>query len=161
MYQFTAAHKSLPLPTYAQVTHLGNGRTVLVRINDRGPFKDDRIIDLSYAAARKLGMIEAGTAQVEIVALNPGGAEPRPVVTQTSGIYLQLGAFGSRENALSLLQRLRNQGISDAHLSTGLSNAAQTVHRVRVGPFVNAELAEELAARIVLMGFEHPRVIFD
>lgn len=71
MYTMTAAHKSLPIPTYARVTHLSNGRSIVVKINDRGPFIDDRIIDLSYAAAKALDIIETGTAPVEVVALPP------------------------------------------------------------------------------------------
>ncbi len=71
MYGMTAAHKSLPLPTYVRVTHLANGRSVVLRVNDRGPFVEDRIIDVSFAAATKLGMATAGTARVEVVALDP------------------------------------------------------------------------------------------
>lgn len=78
MYQMTAAHKSLPLPTYVRVTHLGNGRSVVLRVNDRGPFVGDRIIDLSFAAATKLGMAEQGTAQVEVVALDPAARDRAP-----------------------------------------------------------------------------------
>ena len=78
MYLMTAAHKSLPLPTYVRVTHLGNGRSVILRVNDRGPFVDDRIIDLSFAAATKLGMAEIGTAQVEVVALDPPARDRGP-----------------------------------------------------------------------------------
>ena len=78
MYQMTAAHKSLPLPTYVRVTHLGNGRSVVLRVNDRGPFVEDRIIDLSFAAASKLGMATIGTAQVEVVALDPPARDRTP-----------------------------------------------------------------------------------
>ena len=78
MYQMTAAHKSLPLPTYVRVTHLANGRSVVLRVNDRGPFVDDRIIDLSFAAATKLGMAAAGTGRVEVVALDPPARERTP-----------------------------------------------------------------------------------
>ena len=78
MYRMTAAHKSLPLPTYVRVTHLANGRSVVVRVNDRGPFVQDRIIDLSFAAASKLGMAAIGTARVEVVALNPPARDRRP-----------------------------------------------------------------------------------
>jgi len=78
MYQMTAAHKSLPLPTYVRVTHLANGRSVVLRVNDRGPFVEDRIIDLSFAAATKLGMAEQGTAQVEVVALDPAARDRAP-----------------------------------------------------------------------------------
>jgi rare lipoprotein A len=72
MYAMTAAHTILPIPSYARVTHLGNGRSVIVRINDRGPFRNDRIIDLSYAAAHRLGVVQAGSARVEVEALLPG-----------------------------------------------------------------------------------------
>ena len=78
MYLMTAAHKSLPLPTYVRVTHLGNGRSVVLRVNDRGPFVEDRIIDLSFAAASKLGMAAIGTAQVEVVALDPPARDRTP-----------------------------------------------------------------------------------
>ncbi len=78
MYLMTAAHTSLPLPTYVRVTNLGNGRSVILRVNDRGPFVDDRIIDLSFAAATKLGMAEMGTARVEVVALDPPASDRTP-----------------------------------------------------------------------------------
>jgi rare lipoprotein A len=78
MYLMTAAHKSLPLPTYVRVTHLANGRSVVLKVNDRGPFVDDRIIDLSFAAATKLGMAAIGTARVEVVALDPPARERSP-----------------------------------------------------------------------------------
>ena len=78
MYQMTAAHKSLPLPTYVRVTNQENGRSVVLRVNDRGPFVEDRIIDLSYTAATKLGMAEQGTARVEVVALDPPARDRTP-----------------------------------------------------------------------------------
>ena len=78
MYLMTAAHKSLPLPTYVRVTHLGNGRSVVLRVNDRGPFVEDRIIDLSFTAATKLGMADSGTARVEVVALDPPARDRTP-----------------------------------------------------------------------------------
>ncbi len=78
MYQMTAAHKSLPLPTYVRVTNLENGRSVVLRVNDRGPFVEGRIIDLSYAAATRLGMADQGTARVEVVALDPPARDRAP-----------------------------------------------------------------------------------
>ncbi len=91
MYAMTAAHKNLPIPTYVRVTHLGNGRSIVVKVNDRGPFSKQRVIDLSYAAARKLDMLKAGTAAVEVVALPPyqylADARPTPsppLVLQTT-----------------------------------------------------------------------------
>jgi rare lipoprotein A len=76
MYAMTAAHKTLPLPAYVRVTNLQNGRTVVVRVNDRGPFVDNRIIDLSYTAAAKLDMVRNGTAFVEVRSIDPNGIEP-------------------------------------------------------------------------------------
>jgi rare lipoprotein A len=76
MYQMTAAHKTLPIPTYVRVTNMENGRSVVVRVNDRGPFIEGRIIDLSLVAAQKLDMVRNGTARVEVVALDPPARGP-------------------------------------------------------------------------------------
>src|SRR5690606_1206077 len=97
MYGMTAAHKTLPLPTYAKVTNLKNGKSIIVRINDRGPFHDDRVIDLSYAAASKLGILENGTADVEVHAIDS------PVTIEEN--YLQVGAFSNRDNAKQLADK--------------------------------------------------------
>lgn len=82
MYAFSAAHKTLPLPSYARVTNLANGKSVVVRVNDRGPFHPGRVIDLSYAAAVKLGVNRTGTARVEVRALTPGDAAPATQMAQ-------------------------------------------------------------------------------
>lgn len=161
MHRLTAAHRSLPLPTYAEVTHLGNGRKVVVRINDRGPFKDDRIIDLSFAAARALGMVTAGTAEVEVRALVPEDlATDRPLVETAEHLYLQLGAFTERANAVALLQRLREvEGMPRPEVVVEKAEATP-VHRVRVGPLANAEHADALIAELTLRGLDRPLVIF-
>ena len=103
MYAMTAAHKTLPLPTYVRVTHLENGRSAVVRVNDRGPFHPGRIIDLSYAAAVKLGVAEAGSGPVEVRAIGPGeGGRSRPAPPAASGplrYFVQLGAYGNERNA--------------------------------------------------------------
>ena len=110
MYAHTAAHKTLPFNTRVRVTHLGTGAYTEVRINDRGPFVKDRIIDLSLAAARELDMVRTGTAEVRIEVIQPGDPPP---------IYLvQVGAFENRANALRLLERLRAAGFA-AELETG------------------------------------------
>ncbi len=102
LYGMTAAHRTLPLPTYAKVTNLANGRHVIVKINDRGPFHDDRLIDLSYAAAQKLAIDGTGTVEVEAI---------HPDIPISSNIfYLQLGAFQSRQNAQKLAQRVQAYG---------------------------------------------------
>ena len=112
MYAFTAAHRLLPLGTYVLVTNLENGRRVVVRINDRGPFVPGRIIDLSYAAARALGMVEKGVARVRVVALAEGRPGPRGIVftrlpsLRRGEFYLQVGSFKNYANAVRLRERL-------------------------------------------------------
>ena len=102
LYAATAAHKTLPIPCYAQVTNLENGRSITVRVNDRGPFHSERLIDLSYGAAVKLGYMEQGTARVRVEVLNIAGVDDRRDVPQGSYRYLQLGAFSSEASALRL-----------------------------------------------------------
>ena len=112
MYAMTAAHPTLPLPSYARVTNLENGKSVIVRLNDRGPFLSDRIIDLSYTAAYKLGILAGGSGQVEVESIIPNGAQDVLTASQSSlslpvadsnaemnMVYLQLAAFGSSDNA--------------------------------------------------------------
>ena len=159
MYEMTAAHRTLPLPTYARVTNLENGRAVIVRINDRGPFHDDRIIDLSYAAARRLGFTRQGIARVEVRALTPGEAE-QPKVVSGRALYLQAGAFSQLPNAFATVDRLRGAGISDVFLFTDRSGSAP-VHRVRVGPVDDEWTAEQLKRRIAGLGFDTPRLLFE
>lgn len=113
MYAMTAAHKTLPLPSYVEVTNKDNGRSVVVRVNDRGPFHQGRIIDLSYTAAWKLDLIKKGTAPVSIRVITPGKRLP-PTTTESTpspsqNSYIQLGLFSSRENASALKQRLADQ----------------------------------------------------
>lgn len=172
MYEMTAAHKSLPLPTYVRVRNLRNDRTIIVRVNDRGPFAHNRIIDLSYAAALKLDMIGTGTSMVEVDAITfdePAGErptrrtptpaptpravtpEPRqatPSNSNTHRIYVQIGAFGSRENADRRLVVLRNGGIGAASVLEDTS-VQPVLYRVRMGPIQGVDqydmLVEELA----------------
>ena len=197
MYAMTAAHTILPIPSYARVTNLQNNKSVVVRINDRGPFHSDRLIDLSYTAAYKLGVLGGGRALVEIESINPDAGTPTtptvaaapvaipvpavppavsvtPVVTaptpaatplpssaepaaatapvvavtteQKAGLFLQLGAFGSQDNADSYLARLRSQ----------VEWLAPTLHvypkdglfRVHAGPYANQADARAAADRI-------------
>jgi rare lipoprotein A len=148
MYGMSAAHKTLPIPSYARVTNLGNGRSVVVRINDRGPFHSDRVIDLSYAAAYRLGYIQAGSATVEVESLDPrqptvAAAKP---VAPADGVYLQVGAFSSRENAEDLRARVARE-------LTWLSEQVQVLAsgglwRLRVGPYGTSDAARSVAERI-------------
>jgi len=158
MYAMTAAHPTLPIPSYARVTNPANGRSVVVRINDRGPFHTDRIIDLSYTAAWKLGYAEAGSARVEVESILPGGdsrgapaarAEPKPEPEQKAepkGVFLQLGAFSAREAAENFRVRVY-------HELTWLSQPIQvvsggTVYRLFLGPYASQDEARAIADRI-------------
>lgn len=165
MYGMTAAHKTLPLPAYVQVTHLGNGRSVILRVNDRGPFKDGRIIDLSYTAAAKLGILKAGTAFVEVRALTPG--EPAPGETaaaaaapQPSALFVQAGAFGTEANASKLSGRLRAQGISNSFVRQDQLNG-QPLYRVRVGPIPSVPEFDRVLARLKALGIADARLAAD
>ncbi len=142
MYAFSAAHKTLPLPTYARVTNLENGKSVVVRINDRGPFHENRLIDLSYAAAVRIGIWPQRHRVVEVRAIDPTHPDaappppmPKAVTAQadTARIYLQLGAFGDRANAERVADAARRGGIDHVDIESADVNG-HTVHRVRVGP---------------------------
>jgi rare lipoprotein A len=161
MYAMTAAHKTLPIPAYARVTNLKNGRSVVVRINDRGPFVGNRIIDLSYTAAHKLGMTQAGTAFVEVEVITPGslseaarGVAPAPATATLAppALYLQAGAFGVSGNAAQLAERLRNAGV--ANVLVRQPDATASLYRVRVGPIPDVASFDILAAQIARLGIE-------
>ncbi|MBI4193697.1 MAG: septal ring lytic transglycosylase RlpA family protein [Betaproteobacteria bacterium] len=189
MYGMTGAHTTLPIPSYARVTNLSNGRSVIVRINDRGPFIGERLIDLSYAAAYRLGLVADGSSVVEVESIRPGdavaatsasapaqrsavppvnvaapepdpeaaplpAAEPQPAVAvpqipltvAENGIYLQLGAFASRENAENYLTRLRLQV---AWLAERLQVYPRDgLFRVRAGPYASQAEARQIAERV-------------
>lgn len=147
MYAMTAAHKSLPLPSYARVTRLDNGRSVVVRVNDRGPFHRGRIIDLSYAAAAKLGMLGAGSAEVEVVAIDPLEAPAAP-----SESWLQIAAYSDPINAVVMKEELARHGHRDAQILID-EGAGEAVHRVVLGPFVDVALAESTRSRLKAAGF--------
>jgi len=154
MYAMTAAHKSLPLPSFARVTNLDNGRSVVVRVNDRGPFHDGRVIDLSYAAAVKIGIREAGLGRVEVRALTPHGAPPAPALSG-SGQYLQVGAFSVHANAERALTRLHAAGVGAAILSDGVTSDGHRVWRLRV-PVDTGNVAA-LTRRIKRLGLGTPQ----
>lgn len=165
MYAFSAASTTLPLPSYARVTNLETGKSVIVRVNDRGPFHDNRLIDLSYAAAVKIGVYPKGTGLVEVQGIDPSrsGRELPPVAVVPSahpGIYLQVGAFSDRDNARRLAQRLREANLGAVQVSDALSNG-QHVLRVRVGPLDGVDRADQISSRIEHMGLPRPQVAVD
>ncbi len=180
MHRMTAAHRSLPLPTYVEVTNLENGRRAVVRVNDRGPFHDNRIIDLSFAAARRLNIVGRGTGLVEVRALVPGGmprfvppaAAAQPVAALRSAeppaavparaprLYLQAGAFSDRSNATRLRARLASLASVTVTVEESVSGG-QRMHRVRLGPLTGVDEADRLTADIVAAGMDLPRIVIE
>ncbi len=181
MYEMTAAHPTLPIPSYARVTNVANGKSVIVRINDRGPFLHERIMDLSYAAAYKLGFINTGSAEVEVESIAAGSApaaggvetaavkvEPltvtpiapvaAPIPVDTVGssngkIFLQLGAFKSAQGAESFLAKMNAElGDSGKQLKLYEKNGLTRVH---LGPYANESEARDAASKLASkLGFK-------
>jgi rare lipoprotein A len=149
MYAVSAAHKALPLPTVVKVTNLDNGRSIVIRVNDRGPFHDDRLIDLSYAAARALGFETQGTAPVVVEALDEVNHPELARREHLESYYLQVGAFKVLQGANSLLRE-----VSDAlpeHVPARILTSetqAGVLYKVWVGPMESVEEEERIAARI-------------
>ena len=162
MYGMTAAHKTLPLPCYARVTNLSNGKSVVVRINDRGPFVANRLIDLSWTAAAKLDMVRQGTALVEVRVLSPGQSDvlTRASETPPPAFYVQAGAFASAENAQRLQDRMRRGGIEHTLIVPLLSGKAK-LYRVRVGPVASVAEFDRIAARLNSLGIPDVRLAND
>ena len=174
MYGMTAAHKTLPLPCYARVTNLANGRSIVVRINDRGPFVANRIVDLSYTAATQLDLVRNGTAFVELRTVGPAAvADATPGVAATPPIlvapptaamplalYIQVGAYSEQDNAQRVIDRLRTAGVSQV-LSVPSTTGGRTLRRVRVGPIATVEEFDRLAVRLAGLGYGEARLATD
>ncbi|HKQ16680.1 MAG TPA: septal ring lytic transglycosylase RlpA family protein [Steroidobacteraceae bacterium] len=161
MYAMTAAHKTLPLPAYVQVTNLRNGKSVVVRVNDRGPFKDGRIIDLSYTAASKLDMLKEGTTFVEVRALTPEqkAAPPTPPpIPQV--LFVQAGAFATEANATRLLERLRTQGVEKSFVREDTVDG-RVLYRVRVGPIPSVNEFDRVLVRLRSLGLADAQLAAD
>lgn len=159
MYAMTAAHKTLPLPTYVRVTNLGNGKSVVVRVNDRGPFKKGRIIDLSYAAAAKLDMLRDGTAFVDVKALVPGEITP-PDEHAATTMFVQAGAFSEQVNAEQLIKKLHTQGYADSFIRNDVVNG-RSLYRVRIGPISSVSEFDTLIAQLKSLGIMDARLALD
>ena len=174
MYAMTAAHKTLPLPSYVRVTHLKNGRSVIVKVNDRGPFHQGRIIDLSYAAAKKLGVTATGTAAVEVIALNPKTYNKqqgyqaklnKPSVLSTYPakpnfkLFLQIGAFKEQINAEKLKRRLSRM-FKQQQIHSNFSTE-QKVFRVRIGPLSSITVADKLSVYLNNKGLPTTKIVID
>ena len=205
MYAMTAAHKTLPLPTYARVTNKKNGRSIIVRINDRGPFHDNRIIDLSYAAATKLGIVTLGTGLVEVRAIDPRASQaasraaqsqqkssqakaklpedvvdvaspaasveiiepetttPASSVTSTEsevGIFIQIGAFRSKENAYKLRNQYQAYQLGKLEVDEETLEGA-AIYKVRIGPLSTVEQADATVAKLNDLGHKEYKLVFQ
>jgi len=170
MFAMTAAHKTLPLPTYLEVINLRNNKRVIVKANDRGPFHANRIIDLSYAAATRLGIAASGTGLVEIRALNPVAPESvtppakSTIVTDKTTVepnmYLQIGAFSSQDNAKRLHNKLHSAAFDRTSITTA-NPAGNTVYRVRIGPLSTVDEADQLVDQLAALGINEARVVID
>src|SRR5690554_5773623 len=188
MYTMSAAHKSLRLPSYARVTNLDNGRSVVVRVNDRGPFHGNRLIDLSWAAAKKLDFLDKGTARVEVAAItvtqdgamtlagrpwSPAGAvaavsdsdesaivEDQAPPLEGSALFVQLGSFSQAAPARQLEQAVRERTGKPVRVRE-ITTASGEFHRVQVGPFVDAADAERALELLASEGFRQALVLTD
>jgi rare lipoprotein A len=171
MYAFSAAHKSLPIPSFLQVTNLDNDQSLVVRVNDRGPFHGDRLIDLSYAAALKLGYADRGTARVALRSIVVDGlergdsrAQPKlPIIRSSSSDkkYLQVGAFASRESAQERAADVARVTSRSPTISSIKTATGQVLHRVRIGPLSNNLEATEVSDRVVAADLGTPYVIIE
>ncbi len=142
MCQFSAAHKTLPIPSYARVTRLDTGESVIVRVNDRGPFHEGRVIDLSFAAASKLGINRTGTAKVEVEAISASESMPPPVVLpESQKTYLQVASFSREDNADALKERLQAAGLDHVQVKKHRLDG-DPVWRVRIGPLGDNEMRQ-------------------
>ncbi|MBT4759557.1 MAG: septal ring lytic transglycosylase RlpA family protein [Nitrosomonadales bacterium] len=151
MYEMTAAHKTLPLPCYVKVTNLKNKKTVIVRVNDRGPFVKDRIIDLSYAAADRLEIIEKGSELVKVELINPDNT----IKVSNINIYIQAGLFSDEKNANNLIEKIKKLGTVENERIKKIQN--DNKFQVLIGPFEDQQIAknkkDELSENFFINGF--------
>ena len=171
MYEVSAAHKSLPIPSFLKVTNLDNNRSIVVRVNDRGPFHGDRIIDLSYAAAVKLGYADRGTARVELEAIVVKGDAPRERIEQLqlarvgggkiANQYLQVGAYSMRGSAQEVAKQLQGLTRQPVRIEEVRSSQGQTLHRVRIGPLSDLTEVDMLKARVASANLGTPYTVSD
>lgn len=172
MYAMTAAHKKLPIPSYVRVTNLNNGHSVVVRVNDRGPFHDGRIIDLSYAAAQRLGFVAQGTAPVEVEIIAPdapasvalqtvsdeGHAGPPADNAAAGAAFLQVGAFSTE--AAARVQADRVSGLTEQTVQV-LASSEDQLYRVRVGPFTDTIQLHEVQELLRRGEISQAHIIYD
>ena len=169
MYQVSAAHKSLPIPSFLRVTNLDNNRSIIVRVNDRGPFHGNRIIDLSYAAALKLGYADIGTARVQLDSIiteklssgsvSRGNIESKALSSVSRVLkdqYLQIAALSSRASATELLANVEEVIDEPVFINTMKDPSGKTLYRVRVGPIGDPVELENISRKLVAADFGMP-----
>ena len=156
VYGATAAHRSLPIPTYVRVTNLSNDRTVVLRVNDRGPFHPDRLIDLSYGAALQLRFAEQGIATVLVESLDLAGVDDRRGLEAATYRYLQLGAYTSETAAGELGSEISSTWAYPVSVSA-VDSGGRRLHRVRVGPFSDMQALEQARAVLIEAGYPAPQ----
>ena len=170
MYVMTAAHKTLPLPTYVEVSNLENKKSIIVRVNDRGPFHENRIIDLSYAAASKLGILADGTGLVEVRAIDASmyasdnkkpqlrkvALDNRPITE----FYIQVGAFSELMNAENLRVKIDSIGKSLIKINQAMVDN-KLLYRVRIGPLVSVDNADQIVNQLIHLGVTDYHIVVD
>ena len=175
MYQVSAAHKSLPIPSFLRVTNLDNNRSIVVRVNDRGPFHGDRVIDLSYAAALKLGYADRGTARVQLESIVANGAfRDRGVsattsaagnenlrVSSASSKYIQVGAFSELSTAQEVSTKVEEITSLPVFIRTVNISKSRTLHRVRVGPISNSGQIQRVSESVVAANLGSPYTVTE
>ncbi|TQV73976.1 septal ring lytic transglycosylase RlpA family protein [Aliikangiella marina] len=171
MFKMTAAHKTLPIPVYARVRNLDNGKEIVVKINDRGPFAKNRIIDLSYAAAHELGMAEAGTANVEVETISFSESRATRVARSEQPTdsdhnhankkrYVQVGAYSNHKTAQKLAKVLDREIRLPVKITSVWSNKKK-LYRVRIGPVPSQQTAEELVATLDIKELGKPKIVYQ
>ena len=166
MYAMTAAHKTMPIPVFVEVTNIDNNRKAIVKVNDRGPFHEGRIIDLSYAAATKLGVAQTGTANVSIrvvtsaedKALRRSETFVESPVSEGDKLYVQVAAFSTEENALQHLGKLQGEGFNDVRLHIE-SKKGKAVYRVRIGPLPSDYVAKKVLTQLKQKNHHNIKII--
>ena len=166
MYAMTAAHKTLPIPAFVEVTNIDNNRKAIVKVNDRGPFHEGRIIDLSYAAATKLGVAQTGTANVTIRVVKSDADKNlrrsktfvESPLSEGDKLYVQVAAFSTEENALQHLGKLQGEGFNDVRLHIE-SKKGQAVYRVRIGPLPSDNVAKQVLTQLKQKNHHNLKII--
>lgn len=169
MYAMTAAHKTLPIPSYVRVTNVQNGKTAVVRVNDRGPFHSDRIIDLSYAAAQRIGILSAGTGLVDVEIVLPSDAPPAPLKAGTNAAvpgsklppntHLQIGAFSSESSAKQFAAQVAGHVTYPVIISR--SQTGKPIFRVRVGPIADARDLQQVRLDVKKLNIPESHVVYE